>query len=97
MLSWEPTSVESLTVGEEGELEEQGAQKIRSADDAGHLSDKRGEEEEEEEDQMRNSQHHTYCVSITPTVAQNLNIRKKNLGNALTYWLKGFYALIRVV
>lgn len=37
LLCREPTSVEGLAVGEEGELEEQRAQKVRSADDAGHL------------------------------------------------------------
>lgn len=33
----EPTSVESFAVGEEGELKEKGAQKIRSTNNAGHL------------------------------------------------------------
>lgn len=54
---WEPTSVESLAVGQEGELEEQRAQKVRSADDAGHLRDGR-----EEEDQRRDSQRRAYRV-----------------------------------
>lgn len=33
----EPTSVESFAVGEEGELKEKGAQKVRSTNNAGHL------------------------------------------------------------
>lgn len=52
-----PTSVESFAVGEEGELKEKGAQKIRSTNNAGHLETEweRGERKKKREMGRRDS------------------------------------------